>query len=194
MKKEEKQKKQVLVVLGSPRKRGNSATLAERIARGAQTAGALVELVFLSDLSIAPCRSCYACQKKGAKGCAIQDDMQLLYPKLISAHAWVLASPVYWFNMSAQMKMFMDRLFAFPAYDKKAFTGKRIAIAMTYGDVDPFASGCVNALRCFQDAFSYTGSEIVGMIYGSALKAGDIEKNQDLLKEAEKLGRKLISK
>lgn len=184
--------KHVLVILGSPRKKGNSAILAEKIAQGAKSSGAKVESVFLQDLSISPCRSCYSCQKKGATKCAIDDDMQSLYPKLLSAYAWVIASPVYWFNMSAQTKIFMDRLFAFPAYDKRAFIGKRIAIAMTYGDVDPFASGCVNALRCFQDAFSYTGSEIVGMVYGSAMKAGEIARNETLLAEAEELGKKLV--
>ena len=56
------------------------------------------------------------------------------------------------------------------------FVGKRIAIAMSYGDVDPVKSGCVNALRTFQDAFRYTGSKIVGMVYGSAMKAGEIAK------------------
>lgn len=185
--------KKVLVLLGSPRKNGNSAILAERIAQGAKASGAEVEYVFLQELTIAPCRSCYACQKKGARKCAVDDDMQSLYPKLIAADAWVIASPVYWFNMSAQTKIFMDRLFALPAYQKDAFYGKRIAIAMTYGDVDPFASGCINALRCFQDAFGYTKSKIVGMVYGSALGAGEIKKNDALLKEAQDLGKKLFA-
>ncbi|MBU0653283.1 MAG: flavodoxin family protein, partial [Proteobacteria bacterium] len=69
--------------------------------------------------------------------------------------------------------------------------GKRIAIAMSYGDADPFASGCVNALRTFQDAFRYTGAKIVGMVYGSAFGAGEICANESLMKEAEELGKKL---
>jgi len=186
--------KQVLVVLGSPRKNGNSAILAEQIAKGAIAAGAEVQSVVLQELKIAPCRSCYACQKPGSKGCAIKDDMQSLYPKLIEADAWVLASPVYWFTMSAQMKIMMDRCFALHCYGKDPFAGKRIAIAMSYGDVDPFASGCVNALRTFQDAFSYTRSKIVGMVYGSAMKAGDIANNAALMEEAEALGRRLLGK
>jgi len=58
--------------------------------------------------------------------------------------------------MSAQTKIFMDRCFALPAYQSDPFKDKRIAIAMTYGDENPFSSGCVNALRTFQDAFRYT--------------------------------------
>jgi multimeric flavodoxin WrbA len=188
-----KEGKKVLVLLGSPRKKGNSAILADRISKGAKAAGAKVETVFLHGLKIAPCNSCYTCQKENSKGCAIKDAMQDLYPKLLAADAWVIASPVYWFTMSAQTKLFMDRCFALLAYGQNAFAGKRIAIAMSYGDADPFASGCVNALRTFQDAFRYTGAKIVGMVYGSALGAGEIQANELLMKAAEDLGKKLAS-
>ena len=184
--------KKVVVLLGSPRKNGNSAILAAQIAKGAKSAGAKVETIYLQGLSIAPCRSCYACQKKKSRGCSIKDDMQALYPKLLAADAWVIASPVYWFTMSAQTKIFMDRCFALLAYGKEAFAGKRIAVAMSYGDADPFGSGCVNALRTFQDAFRYTGAKIIGMVYGSAYEAGEIRANETLLKEAEELGKELV--
>jgi multimeric flavodoxin WrbA len=189
---EKEERKKVLILLGSPRKRGNSAILAARIAKGAKKAGAKVETVFLQGLNIAPCKACYACQKENSKGCAIDDAMQEVYPKLLAAEAWVIATPVYWFTMSAQTKLFMDRCFALPAYAKKPFAGKRIAIAMSYGDADPFVSGCVNALRTFQDAFNYTKAKIVGMVYGSAFGAGEIRANEVLLKEAETLGRNLV--
>jgi multimeric flavodoxin WrbA len=185
--------KKVLVILGSPRRRGNSSTLAARISRGAKSAGAEVETLFLQNLKISPCRACDTCQKHDSKGCAIKDDMQKIYPKLIRADAWVIASPVYWFTMSAQTKIFMDRCLALPAYAKNPFAGKRIAIAMSYGDVDPVRSGCVNALRTFQDAFRYTRSKIIGMVYGSAMKAGEIENNEALMREAEELGKLLVS-
>ena len=185
-------KTKVLVLLGSPRKKGNSAILAEKITKGAMSAGAEVETVFLHGLNIAPCKSCYACQKPKSKGCSIDDDMQPIYRAMREADAWVIASPVYWFNMSSQIKIWMDRCFAFPAYAKNPFAGKRIAIAMSYGGEDPFDSGCVNALRTFQDAYGYVGSKIVGMIYGSAMGAGEIKANEALMKSAEGLGRKLV--
>ncbi|MBA3029069.1 MAG: flavodoxin family protein [Desulfobacteraceae bacterium] len=187
------EKQKVLVVLGSPRKKGNSASLAEKIIQGAEAAGAITETVFIQGLKIAPCQSCYACQVKDSKGCAIEDDMQSIYPKLLESQSWVLACPVYWFTMSAQMKIFMDRMFALGAYGQNPFHRKRIAIAMSYGDMDPFRSGCVNALRTFQDAFNYTGSKIVGMVYGSANKPGEIESDGALMARAEELGRKLVS-
>ena len=181
----------ILVLQGSPRKKGNSITLAEQIVKGAESAGAEVEKIFLHGKDISTCQACYACQKKDSKGCAIDDDMQPIYQKLIDADCWVIASPVYWFTMSGQTKLFMDRCFALPAYKRNAFAGKRIAIAMSYGDADPFKSGCVNALRTFQDAFGYVGAKIVGMVYGSAEKPGEIELNQPLMARAEALGKKL---
>jgi multimeric flavodoxin WrbA len=186
--------KQVLVILGSPRRKGNSSTLAARISRGAKSAGAEVDTVFLQGLKISPCRGCDTCKKQDSKGCAIKDDMQEIYPKLIRADAWVIASPVYWFTMSAQTKIFMDRCYALTAYAENSFAGKRIAIAMSYGDADPVRSGCVNALRTFQDAFRYTGSKIVGMVYGSATEAGEIADNKALMREAEELGKRLVSR
>jgi multimeric flavodoxin WrbA len=185
--------KKVLVILGSPRRKGNSAILADQIAKGAKSAKVKIETIYLQEKNIAPCKSCYACQKKGSKGCSIQDDMQDLYPKLIEADAWVIASPVYWFTMSAQTKIFMDRWFAMPAYQSDCFKGKQIAIAMTYGGEDPFDSGCVNALRTFQDAFGYVEACLVGMVYGSAMDAGQIKSNEKLMLEAFDLGKKLVS-
>lgn len=184
--------KKVLVLLGSPRKDGNSALLAEQIAKGARSEGAQVTTVFLHGMNIAPCKSCYACQGPGSKGCSVDDEMQDLYPKMIEADAWVVASPVYWFTMSGQTKIWMDRSFAFPAYAEDPFSNKRIAIAMSYGGEDPFDSGCVNALRTFQDAYAYVGSKIVGFVYGSAMKAGEIGKNAAVMEAAEELGKKLV--
>jgi multimeric flavodoxin WrbA len=186
--------KQVLVILGSPRKRGNSSALAAQISRGAKSAGAQVETVFLHALKISPCRGGNTCQKDNSRGCAIKDDMQQIYPKLIKADAWVIASPVYWFTMSAQTKIFMDRCYALVAYAENPFVGKRIAIAMSYGDVDPFRSGCVNALRTFQDAYRYAGSKIIGMVYGSATEAGEIADNKPLMQKAEELGKRLVTR
>jgi multimeric flavodoxin WrbA len=192
---EKNESRKILVLLSSPRKKGNSATLANEIIRGAESEGANVETIRLHGMDISPCQACYACQKKDSKGCAIDDEMQTIYPKLQEHDTWVIASPVYWFTMTAQAKLFMDRCFAFPAYSKKsletAFVDKRIGIAMSYGDTDPFNSGCVNALRTFQDAFNYVGAKIIGMVYGSSEAPGEIKLNIELMAQADNLGKKL---
>ena len=185
--------KKILVLLGSPRKKGNSTTLARQIVKGAESAGAEVETIYLNGLEIKPCQGCYGCKRKDSKGCIVKDDMQSLYPKIKASDAMVIATPVYWFNMTAQTKIFMDRCFGLfdATFTVNPLLKKRIGIAMSYGDTDPFSSGCVNALRSFQDAFKYVGARIDGMVYGSAEEPGEISSNAVLMQQAEDLGKKL---
>ena len=184
-------KKKIMIVLGSPRKKGNSAKLAELVAKGAKEGGAKVETFYLNGMNIRPCQACMKCQKENARGCAIQDDMTALYPKLEEADGLVIASPVYWFNLSAQTKTFIDRWFAVGVEGRNIFKGKSMALLLSYGDADPFGSGAVNGLRSFEDMCRYLGAEIVGMLYGSAMEPGDMEGNKPLLKEAYQLGKTL---
>jgi len=171
--------------------------LADQVAAGAREAGAKVEDIYLHGLDIRPCDGCDFCQGSAEMGCAIEDDMQSLYPKIRKAQAIVYASPIYWFTVSAQLKLFMDRCYALGGgtdyVADHALAGKRIGIVLAYGGDDPFDSGAVNAIRTFQDVFNYIPAEIVGMVYGYASEAGEIKRNEDLMAKAYELGRKLGS-
>jgi len=183
--------KKILVVMGSPRKNGNSSTLAQNVIAGAKNAGAVVDSYCLHEMNIKPCDACEACRKNDSRECIIDDDMQELYPKLYEADALVIASPIYYFTVSAQTKLFIDRWYALGEGKTTVINGKQIGIILTYEDTDPFTSGAVNALRTFQDAFEYLGASIVDMIYGRASEAGEIKANQDLMDRAYQLGQKL---
>ena len=183
--------RKVMIAVGSPRKKGNSSTLAKQVAAGARAGGAKVETFFLHDMDIKPCAACDSCRKQAHMECVIQDDMKILYPKLKDADALVIASPIYWFTVSAQTKLFMDRWYALGSDEGYALAGKKIGIVLAYAGEDPFVSGAVNALRTFQDAMGFIGAEIVGMVYGSAWKAGEVRKNKALMEEAYGLGKKL---
>jgi len=184
-------RKKVLVFMGSPRREGNSTILAGRAARGAKRAGAEVESFYLNDMNIRPCQACDSCRKEGSLGCIQDDDMRALYPKLRAADAIILAGPVYWFTIGAQTKLLMDRFYALGGDSGYALAGKRIGIILTYADADPFVSGAVNALRAFQDAFAFVGAKIVGMVYGSASKPGEISSSRVLMSKAFDLGKEL---
>jgi len=186
--------KKVVILMGSPRRKGNTAALCERIARGAAGEGAEVDTYYLHGMKISPCSACEACHQQGSDGCVIQDDMQRLYPELLAADAIVMASPIYWFTMSAQLKAALDRCYAMmSASGDHQFRGKRIGLAFSYGGDDPLDSGCVNAVRAFQDAFRFIGADIVGMVYGSATKEGDIRASSKAMDEAAELGRRLAA-
>ncbi len=187
----------VIAILGSPRRKGNSATLAENVISGAKSMGAMVDTYFLHGMDIEPCDACGICREDMNAECVINDDMQKLYPKLRQADALVIASPIYWFTVSAQTKLFMDRCYALGVSEgnglkEYGLKGKRIGIVLAYGDSDLFNSGAVNAIRTFQDAFTYVGATIVGMVYGSASDPGEIAANRELTDKAFELGRQLV--
>jgi len=184
----------IVIAVGSPRKRGNSSTLAAQVAAGAKAGGAQVETFYLHGMNIKPCTACGGCRKKTHVDCVLKDDMQLLYPKLRSAEAIVIASPIYWFTFSAQTKVFIDRWYGLGSDEGYALAGKKFALLLSYADADPFLSGAVNAIRSFQDALQFIEAELVGMVYGSASEAGEIKKNKALMKDAYDLGRKLSGK
>src|SRR5512140_749122 len=138
----------LLIVKGSPRERGNSAVLADQVAAAATAAGWEVESVSLQDLEIRACDGCDLCIESG-ENCAIEDDMQGLYPKLMSADALVLATPVYWFTFSAQLKLFIDRWYGMCMLDRSVLEGRPVGIVLTYGDTDLQTSGGINAIHTF---------------------------------------------
>jgi multimeric flavodoxin WrbA len=187
------EKNQVLVIAASPRPRGNSTILAGEAARGAAAAGAEVRTVRLAELTFGPCRACDRCRKPGAKGCVQDDDMKALHAAIRRAGGLLIASPVYWFTMSAQAKLFMDRLYVFGAESYRALKGKRVGVILSSGDADPRTSGAVNAMRAFQDAFAYLGAPLAGMVHTGGGRAGAVRKNEALMREAYDLGRALAS-
>ncbi len=181
----------IVVILGSPRKKGNSSTLAESLINGAEESGAEVQTFFLQGMDIKPCNACNECIRNPESGCVIDDDMQKIYPAVRTADAIVIASPIYFFNINAQTKLFIDRCYALIENGRHAFTGKKIGLILVYGDTDPFRSGATNAIRSYQDIFRYVGAKISGLIYGSAMAAGQIRDNKQLMKKAYNLGKKL---
>ncbi|MHB8895426.1 MAG: flavodoxin family protein [Candidatus Geothermincolia bacterium] len=98
----------VLGLSCSPRKKGNTDLMCDSALEGAEGAGASVEKVHVATLDIHPCRECNACFKDGR--CVQKDDMQELYPKLLSYEGIVLASPIFSMNLAAQAKILIDRL------------------------------------------------------------------------------------
>jgi multimeric flavodoxin WrbA len=181
--------KNILILKGSPRERGNSSALADQIAAGAKSNGAKVESIYLHGLDIRACDGCDLCSQDN--GCVINDAMQGLYPKVEAADAIVLASPVYWFTFSAQMKLFIDRCYAYQVNDWKEMQGKQYALVLTYGDTDLYTSGGINAIFTFETMCRFLKAEIAGMVYGTMADVGDAEKQPELMEQAYKLGQKL---
>lgn len=98
---------EILAIYGSPRRNGNTATLLKHAVQGAKDTGAGVEEIVLRDLKISPCLEIYGCKQTGR--CAIKDDFQALYDKLIACKGLMLASPIFFYSVSSHTKIFIDR-------------------------------------------------------------------------------------
>lgn len=181
---------QILILIGSPREKGNTAVLAGRAAEGALAAGAQVESIYLHGLDIRPCNTCDECI---SGECIIDDDMRPLYPRLAAADAILLASPVYWFTYSAQMKLCIDRWYGFQANHWKEIRYKRFGLILCYGDTDLQTSGGINAVHTIETMCRFLKSELVATVHGSLNEVGDAHKHPELLQQAYALGRSLAS-
>jgi multimeric flavodoxin WrbA len=103
----------VMALNGSPRKKWNTATLLNKALEGAASRGAETELIHLYDLDYKGCISCFACKTIGGKSygrCAVQDDLTAVFSRVEQADAVILGSPMYWGDVSGEMKSFMERL------------------------------------------------------------------------------------
>jgi len=107
---EEEMMKNVLTLLRSPRANGNSGVLAAAFKKGAEEAGHHVELIHVARKNIRGCLGCNGCVRNGGT-CVQKDDMQEIYPKMLAADVIVLASPVYFYSWTSQMKAVLDRTF-----------------------------------------------------------------------------------
>ena len=103
--------KKVLILSGSPRKGGNSDLLCDEFLRGAQEAGHEVEKIRVAEKKVAPCSACYYCSNHNG-ACVHKDDMADILQKMIDADVLVLASPVYFYSIDAQLKAVIDRTVA----------------------------------------------------------------------------------
>lgn len=101
----------IAALYGSPRRKGNTATLLKNAVRGAREAGAEVDEIVIRDLNLSPCLEIYACNETGI--CALKDDFPIVRERILSADGIILASPIFFYTVSAHTKILMDRCQSF---------------------------------------------------------------------------------
>ncbi len=174
--------KKVLILSGSPRKNGNSDILCDEFARGAAEAGHQVEKIRVAEKSIGYCRACYACRGTGV--CAIKDDMDEIMQKMISADVLVLASPVYFYSVDAQLKALIDRTVARWTKVKD----KEFYYIVTAADSDKKAAA--TTLACFRGyADCVEGAREKGIVYGMGVYEKGEVKSTPAMTEAYEMGK-----
>jgi len=161
--------KKVLIISSSPRKGGNSETLAAAFARGAQEAGNQVETVYLREKQYGFCKGCLACLKLGH--CVIKDDAVEIVARMHDADVLVFATPVYYYSVSGQLKTMLDR--ANPLYDTDYAFTKAYLLATAAEDEPETVEGTVKAVQGWVDCFERC--QLVETIFaGGVNEIGDI--------------------
>lgn len=176
--------KNVLIISTSPRKNSNSEILAKEFARGAGEAGNYVEIVTLADKTIHFCKSCLACQKLGH--CVIEDDANAVTQKMLEAEVIVWATPIYYYEMSGQMKTMIDRANALFSLDYKFRDIYLIGTAAEdeKSAVDGAVHGLEGWIACFEKA------KLCGVVRGVGVDApGAVKESSEALQEAYEMGK-----
>ncbi len=122
--------KKIVILNGSPRKKGNTAALVQAFTEGAESAGHTVTAFFLSGMDIHGCKGCFGGHSSRDCPCVQRDDMDKIYPAVRDCGVLVLASPLYYWNMSGQLRTAIDRLFALEEGDGNLLRGHDRASAL----------------------------------------------------------------
>lgn len=186
----------ILCLLGSPRKNGNSTTIATRFLNVAEEQGARIKTYRLNALDFRPCQACYACKTR-LEHCALKDDLTPVLKAFSQSELVVIATPVYYGDISAQTKAFIDRTFSFinPDFQKRPdpvrfAPGKKMLWIITQEAPEEFHA---DIFQRYGDMFrAYAGVDPY-LIRGTGVEQpGEVIHRQAVMAEAEEMARRLI--
>jgi|UniRef100_A0A7C4AS36 multimeric flavodoxin WrbA len=188
----------ILGIFGSPRKGGNSDILLQEALESAENAGAKVSTLRCCDLNIQGCIECGGCDQTGV--CVVEDDMSLVYPKLLDSDVIILASPIFFYSIPSQAKALIDRCQAMycrrrlekesgvPGAGDYKGGGYLICVGATKGK--NLFDGVQLVARYFYDALgkAYKG----GIQFRSVEGKGEVSQHPEYLQEARELGLRIV--
>jgi len=178
---------EIVAVYGSPRRKGNTATLLKRAVEGARDAGAEVDEIVLRDFKMSPCLEIYACKKDGE--CAIKDDFQAVRDRILAAKGLMIASPIFFYTVSAHVKILMDRCQSL--WVKKYWVDK-----IAYGMWEPARKGLVIGVGATRGKKLFDGMlltmkyffDTLDMELWDSMLCRQLDFEDDVLKHPEYLG------
>ena len=177
--------KNVLIISSSPRKGGNSETLAASFAKGAGEVGHKVETIYLREKNYSFCKGCLACLKLGH--CVIDDDAVEIAARMHDADVLVFATPVYYYSVSGQLKTMLDR--ANPLFDSDYAFTKAYLLAAAAEDGEETVEGTVKAVQSWVDCFERC--ELAGTVFAGGVNGvGDIA-GHPALEKAYQMGKEV---
>jgi multimeric flavodoxin WrbA len=187
----------LLAIYGSPRRKGNTTLLLKKAVEGARDAGGHVEEIVLRELKMSPCLEIYGCKETGR--CAIRDDFQAVYDKLLACDGLMLASPIFFYTVSAHTKILMDRCQSLwvkrywlekTPFGKRPYTRKGLFISAGATGGKKLFDGVLLTVRYFFDALDM---ELWNpLLYRGMDFEGDVLKHPEYLEEAYTTGKRFV--
>ncbi len=180
--------KKIVVLNGSPRRNGNTSALVKSFTEGAETAGNTVSEFFLDKMDIHGCKGCFGGHSSKECPCVQKDDMQQIYPAVKDCDIIVLATPLYYWNMSGQLRTAIDRLFALEEGDGNLLRGHNKACALL---MSAEGNGFEDVLTYFDHLMEHLKWENLGhVLAGGNGDVGDISGKPEL-EQAFELGKSI---
>lgn len=164
--------KKIEILIGSPRKRGNTSIMAGMLKDGLNSNKFSFAIKYLYDFNIKPCVDCRGC-KKDTMECILEDDMSKIYPDLEEADVIIIGTPIYWYGPSAKMKLLLDRLR--PYYANKRLAGKSIALLL------PAATGaadCDLTIEMFKRSAEALNMKYLGQAMAKGYDIGEVRNDK----------------
>lgn len=177
-------KMKILILTGSPRKNGNSNTLADHFTKGAKEAGHQIVRFDAAFKNVHPCTGCNSCSMNGP--CIFKDDFEFVRQHIVDADMVVFATPMYYFGMSAQLKTVIDRFYA---VNGQIHRPKKAALIMTYADNSPEKEGVI--INHYNVLLNYLGWQDAGQIIAPGVWPAGAVNHTDYPRQAYELGKSL---
>ncbi len=175
----------IVVLLGSPHRKGSSNLLAEQFIKGAEEAGHTVKTIDAAHMDVRPCLGCNACRKTGE--CVQKDEMKMIREELLEADLAAFVTPVYYLSMTAQLKTVIDRFYSFS--EKLSEKKLKTVLITAAGSPDEHSMGLIRDL--YKAICGYLQLEDCGMILGAGCPVPPVTTNSPHMREAYELGKSL---
>ena len=179
--------KEIIILNGSPRKNGNTSALVKAFTEGAEVAGNTVTEFFLDKMNIHGCKGCFGGGKNPDSPCVQKDDMDKIYPAYKKADIVVLATPLYYWTISGQLKCAFDRLFAVAECDENYANPKKQCALLMAAE----GYGFEETLYWYNNLEKHLGWQSIGRVLcGGVMNIGDIKDRKEL-QDAFELGKSI---
>lgn len=179
--------KKIVILNGSPREKGNTAALVNAFSKGAEEAGNIVRIFRLGKMEIHGCKGCFGGKNEEEYPCVQKDDMQQIYQPVKEADVVVMASPLYYWNMSGQLRTAVDRLFALEEGNKNYLRGNKSSALLMAAE----GNGFEDAVVYYDHLMEYLRWKNLGhVLAGGNMMPGDVDGKKEV-EQAYELGKSI---